>query len=367
MIVALDARKLLDGGIGTYIRGLLGAFANERDGEPVVALVDPAHVAEVASRGGVSVAAVRAGKYGLLEHVRVPTAARAAHAAVLHEPHYTLPLGWGGPAVVTVHDLTHLRFPRFFPPGASIYARAMAGSATHRARVVITDSEAGRRDVIELLGVSADKVRVIPLGVSPAFAPVAPQALAGFRTRHQLPRDYVLYVGARKRHKNLELLIDAFGAIPERERPPLVLSGAPWEYDHPLARRARERRVERAIGFAPGITDDRELAMLYAAATLYVQPSLAEGFGLPPLEALACGTPVLSSDADSLPEVLGDAARLLPPRDPEAWAGAIGEMLADASGRPARAVHGREHAARFTWERAGASTRQAYRDALQPG
>jgi glycosyltransferase involved in cell wall biosynthesis len=362
--VALDARKLHDGGIGTYIRGLLDAFAAEPDGDTVVALVDPEHVSAVTSRGGVSAMPVRAGKYGVLEHVRVPAAARRAGATLLHEPHYTLPLGWGGRSVVTVHDLTHLRFPQFYPPGASLYARAMAGLATRRAQVVITDSEAGRRDVIERLGVSGDKVRSILLGLSPVFSPVEPEALAHFRALHQLPSEYVLYVGARKRHKNLELLLDAFALLPERERPKLVLAGVPWDGDHPLARRARDRGVEPSIQFAPAIADDHALAALYSAAALYVQPSLAEGFGLPPLEALACGAPVLSSDAGSLPEVLGNAGRFLPPSNPDAWAAAIREMLSDSSGRAERSARGRAHAAGFTWARAASETRRAYADAM---
>ena len=364
MIVALDGRKLLDGGIGTYIRGLLGAYAAVPDADRVVALVDPAQRARVAACGAVSVATVRAGKYGLLEHFVVASAARDAHADLLHEPHYTLPLGWRGRSVVTIHDLTHLRLPHLFPPGAALYARAMAGSAARRARFVITPSEAARRDVIERLGVGEAKVHAIALGVSPVFAPIAPQAVAEFRVAHQLPLGYVLYVGAHRRHKNLALLLDAWTAIPDSERPVLVITGDPWGPDHPLARHARERSVERWVSFVSGLSDDRELACLYSGAALYVQPSLAEGFGLPPLEALACGTPVLSSNAGSLAEVLGDAARLLPPRDPEAWAATIREMLADANGNAERVARGRAHAARFTWARAAAATRQVYAEAM---
>jgi len=362
MKVAIDARKLLDGGIGTYIRQLLEAYAQGPD--DVVALLDPAQRADWPPRGAVRVAPVRAGKYGLFEHVRVPAAARAAGADVLHEPHYTLPLLWTGPAVVTVFDLTHLRFPHFHPPGASLYARTVAGMAVRRAQVVITASEDARRDVVEMLGARPERMRVIPLGVSPEFTPWPAEELEAFRTRHRLPRGYVLYVGARKRHKNLELLLDAWATMPDNARPPLVVAGPAWPGDHPLARRARARGVEHAIHFAPGITSDHDLAGLYGAAALYVQPSLAEGFGLPPLEALACGTPVLSSDAGSLPEVLGDAARLLPPHQPAAWAAAVQELLADDAGRAERIARGRAHAARFTWARTAALTRQTYADAL---
>jgi len=365
MITALDARKLLDGGIGAYIRGLLDAFAREPAGDPVVALADPAHLRRVLARGSVRVAPVRAGKYGIAEHLVVPKAARAAGAALLHEPHYTLPLGWSGAAVVTVHDLIHLRYPQFFRPGVAWYARAMAGQAVRRAAVVITDSEAVRRDVIDELDAPADRVRAIPLGVSTAFAPAEPRALTAFRSRHGLPHDYVLYVGARKRHKNLQLLLDAWATMRPAERPALVLSGAPWSSSDPLARHAGARAVEGSVRFVPHVSEDRELAQLYSGAALYAQPSLAEGFGLPPLEAMACGTPVLSSDAGSLPEVLGGAARLLPPRDPEAWAAQVRDLLANSRERERLAALGLARAAQFKWEKTAAATREAYTDAVR--
>jgi glycosyltransferase involved in cell wall biosynthesis len=365
MIVALDARKLRDGGIGTYIRGVLEAFAAEPNGDPVVALADPEHRDRIPARGPVRFAAVRAGNYGIAEHFAVPNAARAAQATLLHEPHYTLPLFWSGPAVVTVHDLIHLRFPQFFRPGAAWYARAMAGQAVRRARVVITDSEAVRRDVIERLDAPADKVRTIPLGVSRAFARPEPRSLATFHARHGLPRDYALYVGARKRHKNLELLLDAWSTMGAADRPALVLSGAPWTADDRLARHARLKGVASSVRFAPHVTEERDLAYLYGGAALYVQPSLAEGFGLPPLEAMACGTPVLSSDAGSLAEVLGDAARLLPPRDPEAWGASIRELLSNSAERERLVALGLARAAEFTWEKTAAATRQAYQDAVK--
>src|SRR5262249_19803522 len=154
----------------------------------------------------------RARKYGFGEHFAVPAAARAARAELLHAPHYTLPLGWRGAAVVTIHDLIHIRFAHFHRPGAGAYARWMAGLAARRAARVIADSEATKRDVVDLLGASADQVRVVGLGVSPAFQRPAPQDVATFLADRALPSEYVLYVGARKRHKNLDLLLRAWCA-----------------------------------------------------------------------------------------------------------------------------------------------------------
>jgi glycosyltransferase involved in cell wall biosynthesis len=367
MRVAMDARKLHDGGIGTYIRGLVGALAVAGPRDEWTVLVDPAHRGGMRWPKGVREREVHAGKYGLAEHFVVPSAARNAGAELLHAPHYTLPLGWSGPSVVSIHDLIHVRFARFHPPGAGFYARAMAGLATRRATAVIADSEATKRDIVELLGTAPARVRVVPLGVSPRFVPAPVVDVAVFRSDRALPADYVLYVGARKLHKNLELLVRAWGGMRPGERPPLVLSGPAWRADEPLARLARELGVERSLAFSGELHDESALACLYSGAALLVQPSLAEGFGLPPLEALACGVPVLASDAGSLPEVLGDAAVFLPPREPAAWAAEILALLADPARRAILAARGRTRAAPYTWARTAAMTRAIYDEVLAKG
>lgn len=364
MNVALDARKLFDGGIGTYIRGLLGALARDPRGDSFTALVDPRDAGRVAWPGPVAERPAVAGKYGLAEHWVVPREARAAGAEVLHAPHYTLPLLWNGPSVVTIHDLIHLRFPHFHPPGAALYARVVAGAAAARARVVLADSEFTREDVIERLGAHPDKVRVVHLAAPEGIAAPAPDATAAFLAARGLPREYVLYVGARKRHKNLELLLRAWAAMPPGERPPLVLSGGPWAADDPHARLAVSLGVAKHVRFAGPAGSDADLSALYAGAALYAHPALCEGFGLPPLEAMACGTPVLASDAGSLPEVVGAAAEVLPPRDPQAWAAAIARLLGDGGRRAELAARGRAQVARFSWARTAEATRAAYRAAL---
>ncbi len=365
MIVGLDARKLRDGGIGTYIRALLGALAEAPRGHQFVALVDPADRGGVARADGrVREVPVRAGKYGLGEHLVVPRAARRAEIELLHEPHYTLPLGWHGPAVVTIHDLIHLRFPRFFPPGAALYARAMAGTAARRARLVLADSSHTRDEVVELLRVPGAKVRVVPLGVPPGLVPAAAAGVEAFRAARGLPSGYLLYVGARKPHKNLPVLLEALARIPAAARPPLVLSGPAWGADEPLARLAARLGLGAIVHFAGALRDAGDLARLYGGAALYVQPSLAEGFGLPPLEAMACGTPVLASNAGALPETLGDAAVLLPPGDVEAWSAAIAGLLADTARREQLVRAGFARARESSFARTASGTLDVYEEAL---
>jgi len=364
MRIALDARKIRDGGIGTYIRELLLALAATPGPHEWTALLDPRDLGAHRWPGNrVREAAVRAGKYGLAEHLAVPRAARAAGATLLHEPHYTLPLGWRGPAVVTIHALIHLSHARFFRPGAALYARAVAGAAVRRARLVIADSTFTRDEIVARLGAAPARVRAVPLGVPAGLARRDEATVAAFRRARALPGGYLLYVGARKAHKNLPLLLEALARLAPASRPPLVLSGPPWPGDDPLARLTGRLGLGGSVHFAGALGEGDALACLYSGAALYVQPALVEGFGLPPLEAMACGTPVLSSTGGALPETVGDAAALLAPYDPEAWAAEIGALLGDAGRRAMLAARGLARAREFTWARTAAATLAIYEEA----
>lgn len=360
--VALDARKLHDGGIGTYIRELLAEYAKTPGADTCTALVEAEDVPRIPAP--VRTRIVSAGKYGLAEHWRVPDAARATGAQLLHAPHFTLPMGWTGPSVVTVHDLIHLKMARFYPPHVPVVARAMIGAAVSRARIVLADSQCTRDDLREVFGLADDRVRVVPLGVSDVYAPASEAECRAYRVSRNLPEGYVLYVGARKGHKNLSLLLRAWAAMPGGDRPPLVLSGEPWRSDDPLAREAEDLRVLGSVRFSGRAHDDASGRMLYASAALYVQPAFYEGFGLPPVEAMACGTPVLSSDGGSLREVAGGGAELLSPDAHEPWAVRILALLGDGEARAAMRARGIEHAKQYRWEKTAAMTREAYREAL---
>ena len=363
MRVGLDARKLWDGGIGTYTRHLVRAALALPDAPRFVLFVDPADRDSAAfPPGEIEEHAVRAGKYSIGEHVVLARAARRARVDLFHAPHYTLPLGWRGPAVVTIHDLAHVRFARYFPPGASLYARVLAGDAARRARLVLTVSRSAAADLEEILGVPESKVRVIPLAVSSGIRRRPPGEVSAFASARSLPGDYLLYVGARKRLKNLTLVLEALSRMPA-PRPALVLSGPPFHQGDALGATARALGVEGSIRFAGDLRDDDALACLYSGASLYLQPSLTESFGLPPLEAMACGVPVLAARTGGLPDTLGDAAVWLEPRDPAAWAEAITGWLADAEGRERLGRRGIEQAARFSWERTAAMTIAAYAEA----
>jgi glycosyltransferase involved in cell wall biosynthesis len=363
--IGVDARKLRDGGIGTYIRNLLSVFFGRPDGHRFVLFLLREDLGSVAHHDSpAEEVRVQAGKYSVSEHWLLARAARRAQVDLYHSPHYTLPLPIHCPAVVTVHDLIHVRFARFFPAGAGIYARTIAGAAVRKARIVLVDSSHVRDDVMEILGVPAERVRIVPLGVSKGFTRRSPGDAELFLKERSLPSAYFLYVGARKRHKNLSLLIDALERLPRSDRLPLVLSGPPWRTGHPLAQRALKAGVLTCIHFSGPLRNEGDLALLYSGAALYVQPSLDEGFGLPPLEAMACGTPVLSSSAGALKETLGDAAVLLPPSEPDVWAEAMTDLLQNSARREALVRRGLAWSRAFTWERTGELTMDAYREAL---
>jgi len=363
--IGVDARKLRDGGIGTYIRNLLGVFFGRPEGHRFVVFLLQEDLGSMAHPGSpAEEVKVRAGKYSVSEHWSMARAARRAQVDLYHSPHYTLPLPLGCPAVVTVHDLIHVRFSRFFPAGAGIYARTIAGAAVRKARLVLVDSSHVRDDVQEILGVPSDRVRVVPLGISKEFTRRSADEAERFLREKKLPSAYFLYVGARKKHKNLALVIDALGRMSRADRLPLVLSGPAWRMSHPLAQRAQRAGISSAIHFTGALRSDDDLALLYSGAALYLQPSLDEGFGLPPLEAMACGTPVLSSSAGALRETLGDAAVLLPPSEPEAWAEAMTELLQNSLRREELIRRGLARARAFTWERTAELTMGAYAEAL---
>ncbi len=360
----MDARKWRDGGIGTYIRNLVACCLAKPEGHRFVVFLLPEDLGK-AARPSAPAEEIRvtAGKYSIAEHWQMARAARRAQIDLFHAPHYTLPLSLRCPSVVTIHDLIHVRFARFHPPGAGLYARAIAGAAARKARLILVDSTHVRAEVVEILGAPESRVRVIPLGVSRTIARRPAGDVDAFVRARGLPRDYVLYVGSRKRHKNLQLLIEALGRMRSENRPPLVLSGPPWGGGEPLSRAAAEAGVMDRISFAGEMERDEDLALLYTGAALYAQPSLEEGFGLPPLEAMACGTPVLSSSSGALSETLGDAAALMAPNDADAWADAIGSLLSDGARRAEMIRRGLARARQFTWERTAAMTIEAYREA----
>lgn len=260
----------------------------------------------------------------------------ARRCDVLHCPLPVAPVFGQVPVVVTIHDALALLHPEWFTRANAVHARTWLKRAAGRAAFVHTSSENSRSDLSMLLGVDPERIVVIAPGVDARFTPGAAPA-----------RDpYVLTVGTLQPRKNVEVAIAAAEELGRR----LVIAGGRGWRDETLVERVRRSRAH--VELAGRVSDD-ELVGLYRGADAFVFPSLGEGFGLPPLEAMACGTPVLCSDATSLPEVVGDAAILFDPEDPRELARALGAILADPAQRAWLVQAGLRRAAEFSWARCG--------------
>jgi glycosyltransferase involved in cell wall biosynthesis len=286
---------------------------------------------------------------------------------LLHGCAFAAPLVAGCSTVVTVHDLSFLRYPDAFRLPNRLYLSLFTVLSTRRAARVIAVSESTRRDVVALCGVASERVIAVPNGVSEAFCPADAAAVAEFRRRRGLPERFILFLGTLEPRKNLVRLLDAYAAWRRASREPVVLviaGGKGWFYETVFAHVAR-LGLEDSVLF-PGFVPADELPWWYRAAELFVYPSLFEGFGLPVLEAMACGTPTITARASSLPEVAGDAALLVDPEDTGELTDAIARTLSEPMLADELRVAGPRQASRFTWARTAAATAGVYRDVLMP-
>jgi glycosyltransferase involved in cell wall biosynthesis len=293
-------------------------------------------------------------------------AALSGGVDLLHGLAFVAPLLARCPTMITVHDLSFLRFPNAFRPFNRTYLALATRASVRRARCVIAVSESTRQDVIALLGAPPDKVVVVYNGVTEAFSPApAPQAVEQAR-QLGLPERYILYVGTLEPRKNLVRLLDAYAALRRRsaDAPPLVIAGGKGWYYEEIERRVDELDLGQQVIF-PGFVPAEDLPWLYRGAALFVYPSIFEGFGLPVLEAMACGAPVITSTVSSLPEVAGDAALLVDPEDTEGLADAMHRALCEPGLAEALRAAGIERARRFSWDHTAAETAGHYRRALE--
>lgn len=299
------------------------------------------------------------------EQMVLPLALLESRADLLHALGFVSPFAWRGPTVVTVYDLSFLRFPEAFNRGNRFYLSTFTPPSLRRADRVITISEHTRKDVIELCGVAPERVTPILLAADERFKPSTPEAVRAFRKTMSLPERFVLYLGTLEPRKNVERLVRAYAALRKQgsEDHILVLAGPRgWQYE-PIFTLIKELGLENYVRF-PGFVSSQDQPLWYSSATVFAFPSLYEGFGLPLLEAMACGTPVVASSASSLPEVVGDAGLVVDPTDVEGLGSALRELLENEQRRLALAAAGLERAATFSWHRMATETVQVYREVL---
>ena len=296
------------------------------------------------------------------EQVAQPWALRRIGADLVHGPVFIGPLLSPCPVVVTIHDLSFIHFSNLFRPANRLYLTVLTRLSARRARRLIAVSAHTAAESARLLGVPPERIDVVHHGVDPSFHPLPADEVTTFRRRQGLPARFVLFVGTLEPRKNLVRLVEAFARIRDGRVVLVLAGGRGWLYDELFA------RVE-ALGLSdevifPGYVMNEELTLWYNAATVLAYPSVYEGFGLPVLEAQACGTPVLTSNLSSLPEATGDAAVMVDPYDVEALAEGLNRLLTDELLRRELHERGLAHAGRFTWSRTAQETAGVYRRAL---
>ena len=368
MRIAIDARKLHDFGIGTYIRNLL-IHLGRIDGETEYVLLCQPHDSAVADEIGPNFRSVteRSTPYSVSEQIQIPMALRREHIDLFHEPHYVLPPLIHCRSVVTIHDCIHLMFPQYLPNRlAYAYARGAIWAATRRSDRILTVSETSKSDILRRFNVPADKIAVIYNAIDDRLrVPPTEEAVARVRGRYQLDNPFVLYVGNIKPHKNLERLIDAFARLRRSglDHLTLLILGDEITKYQGLRRAVHQHKLHKAVRFL-GFVPIETLSVLYRLAAAFVFPSLYEGFGLPPLEAMSCGTPVVTSNASSMPEVVGEAAFLVDPYDPDSIADGMRQVLTDASLRATLIERGFERAKMYSWEKSVRRIREIYAEVI---
>jgi glycosyltransferase involved in cell wall biosynthesis len=281
---------------------------------------------------------------------------------------FVQPVALPCPGVVTIYDLSFLRYPKSFESRRRMYLRWGTAYSAQRARRVIAISESTKRDIVRLLGVPEGKVDVVACGVDEDFRPVdEPGLLDELRKKRNLPPQMLLFVGTIEPRKNLVTLLEAYSVLKERVHPPPLVIGGPkgWRHEEVFSKTEELQLVDDVV-FA-GYIPREELPLWYNAAEVFVYPSLYEGFGLPPLEAMACGTPVVVSDTSALPEVVGDAGLLVEPSDTEGMALAMQRALTNRDLRRTLRKNGLERANRYTWRRAAQDTVKVYDRAVPDG
>lgn len=380
-VVGIDVTAAVTqgGGIGRYTREMVQALLGEDDGNSYrlftarppaeLPVPDPLpHGPRVDLR---TAPLSDRWLYRLWHRLRLPVPVElfTGRLDLFHSPDFVLPpLRAGTPALLTVHDLSFVHYPETFTPALVNYLNRVVPESVARAAHILADSEATRRDLEAVWDVPPGKISVLYSGVHERFRPVTEgNRLRRVRDRYGLgPAPYVLSVSTIQPRKNYQMLIRAFRPVAGRFPHQLVIAGGKgWLVEEVLAEVERQGLAGR-VRFA-GFVADADLPALYSGAALFAFPSLYEGFGLPLLEAMACGVPVLSSNASSLPEVTGEAAVLLAPQDEAAWSEALIRLLEEPQARTHLVAAGFGQARRFTWKRAAAQLRAIYREMLGRG
>ncbi len=293
------------------------------------------------------------------EQFIAPALLRMIGADAYHGVLNVMPLASPVPCVVTIHDLSPFLFPQTFRRINRIYTRWAIRVACRNAAQLLAVSEFTKQEIVRWLHVPPERITVTYNGVDQRFTPPDPAALAAFRQRAGLPERFILFVGTLEPRKNLPTLIEAYARIAKETDAPLIIGGGKgWLYNEIFAK-AEQLNLGDRVRFT-GFIDDADLPLWYAAATVFTLPSLYEGFGIPLIEAMACGTPVVTTSSSSLPEVVGDAGLIVPPTDVDQLGAALLQLLRDANLHAELRERGLVRAQQFSWQTMAEKTRRVY-------
>ena len=364
MPIVLDARTATAHfpGIGRYVVSLSRALTRIAPDLDLTLLHNPTAKATRTTLPDLPRLVCTASPFSIQQQWIVPTMLRQARAKLYHSPYYLMPYLPNVPSVITCYDLIPLIYPEYYTVSQRLIYRLAHYLALRAARVILAISEATKADLVRIFHLDPQRVLVTPLAADTSFAPCSRMQVDALRLKYTLPERYVLYLGSNKPHKNLIRLVQAWQMANVKHymsNTQLVIAGQ-WDELYPEAKRlAAELGLKDQVIFV-GAVEEIDLPALYSGATLFVFPSLYEGFGLPVLEAMACGTPVISSNTSSLPEVAGKAALLIDPHQSEALAEAITRVLQDQALRQSMQEQGLEQASHFSWKHTARETMAAY-------
>ncbi|PKM82452.1 MAG: glycosyltransferase family 1 protein [Firmicutes bacterium HGW-Firmicutes-14] len=360
MQIVIDARMVSEQmhGIARYTYNLAERFSEIDNENNYILLVNNDYLAGfVKDKPNLEIYRVKSSFISTAEQVELPFILKKLGPDLFHTPSFVAPAWCPCRLVMTVHDVNHMVFPQYYAKIHQVYYKYIVRPSAHKAKTVLTVSEFSKGEITRYLGVAPDKIEVTYNGVDSGYRLIKDRSyLDRVREKYCLPEHFILCVSNNKPHKNLKTLLQAFARADTNYS--LILSVDPKGEEDTLAGQLGISGRVRFTGHIP----DRDLPGLYNLAGLFVFPSLYEGFGLPPLEAMACGTPVIVSSAASLPEVAGDAGIMVEPRDVEGLAQAIGRVLKDQPLRAEMTEKGFRQAQKFTWDNTARETLRVYRE-----
>ncbi len=355
MRIAIDTQTTLGqkSGFGFYVKNLTEALAKV-DPQNQYVLIRPKSEKDFSTPERL-----------FWDQVSFPRRATKARVDLLHQPCFSAPLFYPGKVVVTCHDLISILFPENLPLASRLFYSKWEPFSYRKASRVIAISYHTKRDIVAFLKIPEEKIRVVPLAASKDFRPVkSKKILERVQKKYHTGPNYLLDVGTLEPRKNLPFLVRAFAlAVREGITEKLVITGKKGWYFEGLFKLVDELELNDKIIFT-GYVEEGDLAALYSGAKVFVFPSLYEGFGLPPLEAASCGVPVISSNTSSLPEVVGKAGILLPPKDERLWAKNIVKVLKDVPLAKTLSEMGLRQAKKFSWEETARKTIEVYREMI---